>query len=101
MVITTGNNWPRALPRQRGRSRRTRYGGAEIPSRDPVADIEGERDCPHDNGIFEHDVIKPMTWERCVRFGHDASRLAASCLWSVVLASHSSPTEIVLRCWAM
>src|SRR6476619_7733205 len=100
IAITTNNNSPPAPPRRRGRSHQTRYGGAGTPSGDQVADIECERDCSRDHPIFEHDVVEPLTRKRCVGLGHDASRLAASCLCSVVLASHSSPTETVLRCWA-
>src|SRR5665647_925746 len=52
----------------------------------------------HDR-VFQDDVILPVARERCFwRFGHEASGLATSGLCIVVLASHSSPTEIELRC---
>src|ERR1019366_9697129 len=66
-----------------------------------VNDIESDQHGRGEHPIFEHDVIEPMAWERRVGFGHEASRLAASCLCNVVLASHSSPVITVLRCWAI
>src|SRR3974390_1594551 len=99
--FTTSNGPLQVPPRRGARLRRTRYGDAEVPSGDPIADIERERDCRRDNRIFEHDIVEPVTRERCFWLAHETSRLAASCFCMVVLASHSSPTDTELRCWAV
>src|SRR6476620_2043737 len=89
------------MPRQRGwRLRRTRYGGAGAPSGEPIHNIKGDKDGCGQHTVLKHDVIEPVTRKRSVRLGHETSRLAASCLCKVVLASHSSPIDIELRCCA-
>src|SRR4249919_3869136 len=101
-VLTKGNNSRAMRSRSQLRRHPSGHGGVSWMSlRQPVDGIERDHHGSSKYAVFEHDVIEPMTRERRVGFGHEASRLAASCFCSVVLASHSSPIEIEFRCWAI
>src|SRR5262245_30773857 len=85
-------------PSRRVVSKRYTRSRAMVSSRQSVDNIQGNQDGGGQHRIFEHDVVQPMMRKRRVGSGHETSRLAASCLCSVVLASHSSPIETEFRC---
>src|SRR2546423_7670593 len=64
-----------------------------------IEKVQCDHDCCRDDGIFEDDVIKPMSGKRCFRLGHGAASFATRVLAMVVLASHSLPRATVLRRW--
>ncbi len=70
-----------------------------VLSRHPVEDVERKQNGGDQQAVFEDDIIEPVTRKRGVGSFHWTLPLA-SCLCMVVLASHSSPTVTLLRCWA-
>src|SRR5215831_1652996 len=60
--------------------------------------IEGEQDCRGDHCPFDGDVIEPIPRERRLGLLHRTASFAPSGFSIVVLASHSPPQRIELRC---
>src|SRR5215475_13837512 len=66
----------------------------EVEAEDRVERHEQRR---ADHRVFEHQIIEPVSRKRRVCAFHDGLPPATSGLVMVVLASHSPPTETVLR----